>query len=171
MLIVSIFKNWGWWVSARFLENEGFWSTLAYWRSAMKYKKELTFPHIEMKMCEAQYTGYLFSGRGPLRLDMLETQMWMSSIFNNFPLHIISLSKQKIGKGLYCKSLFKPIYLHFYKSEIFYKRMVLSKTSTLWLCSGVKFTWQIQQITWHFCKRMCSLQPLVIIASSKRHEL
>lgn len=62
---------------------------------------------------------------------MLEIQMWMSIIFNNFPSCIISLSIQKlIGKGLYCKSLLKPICLHFYKSEIFCKRTVLSKTST-----------------------------------------
>lgn len=120
----------GWWVSVRFLKE---WEILKY-LSLLKVcheAQEAELPHTEMKMCEGQYTSYLFSARWSLRLDMLETQIWMSIIFNHFPSCIISLSIEKlIGKGLYCKSLFKPICLHFYKSEIFCKRMVLSKTST-----------------------------------------
>lgn len=137
LLLVSIFKNWGWWVGAKFLKE---WGILKYLNllKVCHEAQEGAELHIEMKMCEGQYTGFLFSGR------WLETQMWMSIIFNSFSLCIISLSIQKLmGKGLYCKSLFKPICLHFNKSETFCKRMALSKTSTLCLCSGVRFTWQI----------------------------
>lgn len=138
----------------------------------MKHKKELNSLTLKWKCVRDFNILASFSGRWPLRLDMLETQLWMSIIFNNFPSCIITLSIQKlIGKGLYCKSLLKPICLHFYKSEIFCKRMVLSKTSTLWLCSGVRFTWQIQQITWDLCNRRPNLKPLAISASSERHKL
>lgn len=138
----------------------------------MKHKKELNFLTVKWKCVRHNILATCFLERWPLRLDVLETQMWISIIFNNFPSCIISLSKQKsIGKGFYWKPIFKPIYLHFYKSEIFYKRMVLSKTSTLWLCSGINFPWQIQQITWDLCNRKPNLKPLVIVASSKRHKL
>lgn len=88
----------------------------------------------------------------------------MSIIFNNFPSCIIYLTKQKwTGKGLYCKYLLKFIYLYVYTSEIFYEERVLSKTSTLWLCSGVRFAWRTQvAITNHlrFLQRKARSQAL-----------